>query len=161
MKQAVKWLDQNIELCILSVLLCMIACTMLVQVICRYCLNSALSWPEELSCYMHIWYCFIGLSYATKKKIHLRVDTFLNIMPARVRNILEGVTSLSLLVFMVYMILAGIQVESTLMTNGQVSPAMRIPMWTVNLSLMAGCVLSVIRIGQAAFNKIKFGKGVA
>lgn len=154
MKRIIKWLDDNLELAILAFTLCMTAVLMLLQVICRYVFNHALSWPEELSCYMHIWYAFIGISYATKNNIHLRVDTFLKLMPEVVRKLCNLLSNIALIFFFLYMVRTGFGVERSLILNGQRSPAMQIPMWIVYLSLMTGCALALLRICQSVIRNI-------
>lgn len=47
---------------------------MALQVFMRYVLNASLSWPEELSRYLFIWFSFIGFSYVTKNDLHLKID---------------------------------------------------------------------------------------
>ncbi len=148
MKKALLWLDKNIEVVICSVLLCMVACLMMLQVFCRYVLNNALSWPEELASYIHIWYAMLGISYASKYGLHLRVDTVVNLLPKKIRAALNLVADISLLVFFLLMIKAGVGVVSKMAAANQVSAAMRIPMWIVYLSLLVGCVLATVRLIQ-------------
>ncbi len=155
MKKALVWLDKNFELVICSVFLCSLAVFMMLQVFCRYVLNSALSWPEELSCYLHIWYAMLGISYATKNGLHLRVDTVINLFPKPVRSFFNLVADLMLLVFFVYMVKVGIGVTGGLMQDHQLSSALRIPMWIIYCSLAVGCVLATFRLLQKWYFNIK------
>lgn len=119
---------------------------MMIQVFCRYVLNNSLTWPEELSCYAHIWYAMLGISYATRRGLHLRVDTLVNILPKPARVALNFLADLMLMVFFIYMVYYGVGVVATVYQTNQVSPAMRVPMWTIYISLLIGCAMAAIRL---------------
>ena len=51
----IKWLDDNLEECLLIILLIIITCLMGIQVFCRYILNNSLSWSEELTRFLFIY----------------------------------------------------------------------------------------------------------
>ena len=44
------------------------------QVFCRYVLNHALAWPEEMSRVFFIWLAYSGFAVVTKEENHLRID---------------------------------------------------------------------------------------
>ncbi len=46
----------------------------LLQVFCRYVLNSALSWPEELARFAFVWFVFLGASLVTRRARHITID---------------------------------------------------------------------------------------
>ena len=71
--KALRWLDEHFEQAILTMLLSLIVLIMLLQVIMRYVFNNSLSWPEELSRILFVWFTFIGLSYATAKQSHVKM----------------------------------------------------------------------------------------
>ena len=152
--KALKWLDDNLELLICSILTVILACTMILQVFCRYVLNHALTWPEEAACYIHLWYAFIGISYASKNGLHLRVDTFVNLFPQKVRTVFAVLADVTLLVFFVYMVYVGVGVTANLIQTNQLSSALRLPMWIVYLSLAVGCAMAALRTIQVYVQKI-------
>jgi TRAP-type C4-dicarboxylate transport system permease small subunit len=155
MKKVIQWLDKNIELFICSILLCLLACFMMLQVICRYVLNNALSWPEELSCYIHIWYAMLGISYATKYGLHLRVDTVVNLFPQKIKGFFNILADIMLAIFYVYMIKVGIKVVGDVFATNQLSSAMKLPMWIVYASLLVGVALAIIRLVQKWYFDLK------
>lgn len=161
MKKALIWLDNNFELVICSVFLCSLAFFMMLQVFCRYVMNNALSWPEELSCYLHIWYAMLGISYATKNGLHLRVDTVINLFPKPVRSFFNLLADVMLMIFFVFMVKVGIGVTASLIRDHQLSSALRIPMWIIYCSLAVGCALALFRLLQKWYftiKKMKTGK---
>lgn len=154
MKNTLKWLDENLELLICSILTVLLACCMILQVFCRYVLNNALTWPEEAACYLHLWYAFIGISYASKHRLHLRVDTIINILPKKVQKVLNVVADITLMIFFLYMVRIGITVTADLIRTNQLSSALRLPMWIVYLSLAVGCAMAAVRTVQIYAQKL-------
>ena len=154
MKKILKWIDEKAELSLLIIAMMVIACLVMLQVICRYVFNHSLSWPEELATYIHVWYCFLGLSYATSHGLHLRADAFVKIMPPGLRKVLEVVADLALLFFFGYMTYIGIGVIRSMQIQNQLSPALRLPLWIVYLSLLVGSILSVIRLFQKYLRRL-------
>lgn len=46
----------------------------LLQVFCRYMLNSALSWPEEMARFAFVWFVFLGAALVTRRARHITID---------------------------------------------------------------------------------------
>ena len=155
MLKLLKWLDKNVELLICSIALVGLFICMLLAVLFRYMLNNSLPWPEELGCYLFIWFSLVGVAYSTKEGIHLRVDVLVNAMPKPVRMALNAVSELVMTVFFLYMSAAGMRAIADIMSNGTTSPAMRIPMWLVYLSFWLGCVLSLVRLAQSWYRRLR------
>ena len=74
MKKILKWLDRHFEEALMSVFLCGIVIMMSTHVFCRYVLRHPLTWTEEATRYMFIWFVFMGVSYGIRNGTHIRVD---------------------------------------------------------------------------------------
>ena len=48
----VKWLDKNLELVILAIMLAVMCCLSFANVIMRYAFHHALTWSDEICCYL-------------------------------------------------------------------------------------------------------------
>lgn len=55
------------------------------QVFCRYVLNAALAWPEEVSRWLFAWVVFLGMAIAVRRNGHIRIDMGLDLLPTKVR----------------------------------------------------------------------------
>lgn len=53
------------------------------QVICRYGLNSSLDWPEDVSLMMMIWVAFAVAPIAYRSGANVALDTFARMLPGR------------------------------------------------------------------------------
>ncbi len=69
-----------------------------INVVLRYGFNSNLGITEELARYMFVWLTFLGAISAFAKNTHVGVDTFLRRMPAGLRNIVQILSDIAMLV---------------------------------------------------------------
>lgn len=83
MKKGLRWLDQNLEECLMVFLLAAMTVIMGIQVFSRYALGMALTWSEELTRYLFIWAGFLSVSYCTKKCISIKIEQFVALFPKR------------------------------------------------------------------------------
>ncbi|WP_249260936.1 TRAP transporter small permease [Virgibacillus pantothenticus] len=118
------------------------------QVIMRYVLGSSLSWSEELARYCFIWSVYIGISYGVKRKRHISVDVLLVMLKERGRLILTILTNCLFIIFAAIIIYYGADITIRLLSWGQDSPALQIPMGVVYLAAPIGLGLCIIRLMQ-------------
>ena len=126
---------------------------MFVGVVFRYVFNSSLSWSEELSRYLFIWFIFLSTSYAVTEKAHIRVESLNRVVPKKIRpyiNIVGKIIWFALGLFVTYL---GIKYAMTM--NGSVSAAMKIPMSIVYLGIPLGYFLMSLRLLSQIIESIK------
>jgi len=78
------------------------------QVFFRYVLNSSLTWPEELARFVFTWIIFLGAALAIRDGLHIRIDLIVERLPRRVGKWLRAFTDGLMLVFLVVMVILGI-----------------------------------------------------
>lgn len=145
--KVLKWLDDNFEEKLLSIILWAMVIVMGVQVVARYVFNSSLSWSEELLRYLFIWLAFLGMSYCVKKGSHMRIDIIEQLVP-KTKNIFMVIGDVCFLIFAIYMIGPGFTVIEKIKNSGQISPAAGIPMYIIYSVLLFDFILVVVRILQ-------------
>lgn len=69
------------------------------EVVCRYLLNASLPWSEELSRYLFIWVCFLGVGIAFLRGAHISVDSLARRFPGPARLLLEKTVGILFLAF--------------------------------------------------------------
>ena len=67
-------LDRIVWWCLAGVMAAM-SLAMLVQVLCRLFLGTAIIWAEEFAVLLFAWSIFLGAAYAQKDDSHLSIDT--------------------------------------------------------------------------------------
>lgn len=150
--KVLKWLDDNFEETILLVFLIIITTVMSVQIVLRL-FNSALTWSEELVRFLFVWSGFLSISYCFKKQISIKIEQIVDMFPKKVNAGVKLLEKVILLVFYFFMIQYAYDYFTRAIASGQLSPAMQIPMYTIQIAPLVGFILSVIRLIQGIFEK--------
>jgi TRAP-type C4-dicarboxylate transport system permease small subunit len=138
-------------------LLVMIAIVFL-QVALRF-IGHSNSWSEELSRYIYLWECWVGLSFCQKYHEHIRITALLDLFPPLGKKIMELIVMVMCGAFTVVLIYLGLQMVGYLIALGTATPYMRIPYWIVYAALPVGCIGYILRLMIDAYALIT-GKDV-
>lgn len=128
-----KILDKCIEKFIVFILAFMVFVA-LYQVASRYVFNSPSTISEELLRYCLIWLAMLGSAYSFGLRDHMSMSFFVEKFDENVQRILSMVSEMIIILFSASVLLYG-GVNITLLTMGQVSAALGIPMGYVYLIL--------------------------
>lgn len=145
--KVLRWLDKHFEECFMFFIIWFVVATSFLQIIMRYVLKSSLAWPEELNRYLFIWFSYMALSYSVRYNCHTRIDIFETLLP-KLKKPLGYVCDLGFAFFCVYMLKPGYKVVAQLISSGQTSSAMKLPMFLVYLALFLGLIFSLLRLLQ-------------
>lgn len=150
-----RWLDDNLEEVLLILLLACMVLVMGIQIAARYFFNYSLSWSEELTQYLFVWSVFLSISYCVKKRISIKIEQFLSILPARgqtglrlLRHTLVLAFCLIMLPYCVTYVRQSIDLQAT-------SAALHLPMYYIQSAPLVGFVLLTIRVLQAWLREAK------
>ena len=159
MKKTLSWLNTNLEECVLNLLLIGMTFIMGIQVFCRYALGMSLSWSEELTRYLFIWCGFLSVSYCSAKCLSIKIEQFVAIFPRKGKAIFKLVNHTFELIFFFYMIPFAFSYMMSAVKSGQLSPALRIPMYYVQAAPLVSFILVAFRILQRWFIELKVAQG--
>ncbi len=147
----IKWLDKNFEEFLLTILLFLMTIIMGIQVFSRYILGHSLTWSEELTRYLFIWSSFLSISYCTRKCISIKIEQFLHKFSTKDQILLKIVNHLIEITLFLYLIPAAFLYVKAAVVSEQVSPALGIPMYLIQIAPLVGFSLVVLRIIQRIF----------
>ena len=120
------------------------------QVGSRYLIGSPLVWTEELSSNLLIWMTFLGAAAIQRSDSHVRVELLEELAGRRFTQALFALFDAVIIVFLVAMVVGGIQLMGQL--EYERTPAMRIPIaWVVSVVPLT----SAIMVFYTAINMIK------
>ena len=112
------------------------------QVFQRYVLHYTPPWSEELSVYLMIWFGMLGIAAGVRRSSHMALHFFANKLPKKVQSLLQILTSLMIIA---YVVVVGWQgVELVELTMSQRSAAMGVPVGYVYLALPVSAGLIII-----------------
>jgi len=98
----------------------LVAMVMLItaQVFCRYVLNFSISWAEELSLLLMVWFSFIAMAIGVKHKLHISIELFASFLPQSIqRGVIAKISDLSIIAIGFVFVYHGI----LLVQNGMMS----------------------------------------
>jgi TRAP-type C4-dicarboxylate transport system permease small subunit len=144
----VRWLDSHFEELLIGVFSLIMTVVIAIQIFMRYVMDNSLSWSEELARYCFIWLVYLGISLAVKKQRHMSVDVMFLVLKGKAKIVLSMIANLLFLSFSSFAIFYGFQISMKLLTWGQVSPALDIPIGLVYLATPVGMGLTAIRLIQ-------------
>lgn len=144
-----KFLDEHIEEYIVVVCLGTMSVLIFAQVFLRYVMENSLSWSEELSRYLLIWMVNVGISYAVKKKTHVRITALDTVLSPPLKKALDILSNLLILGFAGTITILSFQVVTFNFRMGQMSQALEfLPIWVVYLAVPVGFALTCFRVVQ-------------
>jgi len=150
-----KKIDDHFEEVILVFLMSSMSLLIIAQIFMRYVMNSSLTWSEELARYMFVWLTYIGVAYGVKKNSHVCVEAIVAIFPFKIKLLTYLIAQFLFLLFSCLMIYEGMVLSIKILSFGQLSPALGIPMGYVYLAPAFGFVVVFIRLFQNIFTESK------
>lgn len=144
----VKWLDKNFELVILSIMLAVMCCLSFANVIMRYAFHHALTWSDEICCYLLALSAFYCLPCAVRHGVSIKVDTFTTMMPEGLQKILGLVCDGVMILLLAYLFKGTQELIAKAALIHQASPALGIPVADIYRAMAFGILLGIFRYAQ-------------
>ncbi len=93
MRLIIRWIDHYFEEVVCGLLLCGLMILLGAQVVLRYVFGMSISWHEEVTRLCFVWFAYFGASMAVQREGHIRVTSFILVLPEGV--IRHGVVMLA------------------------------------------------------------------
>lgn len=129
---------------VIGIALLIITLILTVNVVGRYGFGVSLTFGEELATYTIIWITFVGSGICVKKGIHVSVDAFINFMPVSLKKIFIIFGQLMGLAFSAMLVYIGVKICVIVSASGQLSAAMRIPMFIAYAAIPVGAFYMLV-----------------
>lgn len=143
-----RWLDQNAEKMLAVVLLAAIVILIFANVIMRYVMNASLTWGEELTLWLFVWFVWIGVSYAFHTGDHVRITVLRDLTGPRGSLIVDAIVALMVLVFLAVLTYECVKLIMMPFVASQSSVVLGLPIPILYASAPVGAALSAIRVIQ-------------
>lgn len=106
-----------------------------------------LDWTFELTIFTMIWAIFIAGARVTGRGEHVRVDSFLGLLPPMLRRVLAVLTGIGGIAMAIFLVHAGIGVvDDAIRWNERSASSLRVPLWIYYLSLPTGMALLALHL---------------
>ena len=157
MKAILNFLN-NIESYVCRALLATFVCLLFTQIISREVFSHSVSWIEELSTYMFVWWGYLGASHAAKMGAHNRVTFQFRAFSKRTIDYIEGIADLFWIFFNVYFIYLSMDSVFNKMNKFWKSQTLGVALKYIYIILPIAFALMTFRVIQV--NYLKLVKGV-
>lgn len=144
----------NIESYICRTLLAGFVLLLFAQIISREMFHHSLSWSDELSTYMFVWFVFFGASYAAKLSAHNRVTFQFKLLPPKVGVFLTALSDLIWVCFNCYFVYLSYDFVFNRMNLFWKSQTLGVPMKYFYMVLPIAFALMTVRILQVNYYKL-------
>lgn len=146
--RALTWLDRNFERYTVGALLAAIVLLISVNVFMRYVLNASLSWGEELTLWLFVWFVWVAVSYAFQQGSHVRITFVRDVFSPSRQRMFEVVVDLLVIGFLGILTVQCVKLMLQPFVISQNSVVLGLPIPVLYASAPVGAVLSILRVTQ-------------
>lgn len=145
----------KIEETLLSFSVLGMAAILIAGVIARAVFNSSLTFTEELGQALNMAVTFLGIGYCARKARHISMSVVFDLVGIKIKKSLMCVITILTGVIMFYLAYISIRYTINVFNLGRVTPALRIPMWIIYLTVPLGFILGGIEYIRAFVKNIQ------
>lgn len=126
------------------------------QIIMRSIFNNSLVWSEELTRYIFIWQIWMGVSIAQRDKQHIKVELLFSFVKnEKAKSVIDIVATTIWVAFSAFLLVNGTQLVQQMISRGNVSSAMRLPMYLVYIVLPLSAFVLCLRLAAQIVEDVK------
>lgn len=140
---------ENFEKNVANISLATLVLVLLLQVFFRYVLKIGISWSEEVSRFLFIWFVYISASYAVQVGTHIRVSLVVDFMPASLQRPMQIISDFLWIGFNAIVIVSGVQLITGMIEYPVYSTSLLVPMAVIYIIIPLSHALMIVRILQS------------
>src|SRR5690625_3729423 len=140
---------------IIGIALMIVTFLLFINIILRFFFSSGITWAEEFIRYSIIWITFIGASVCFQRGSHIAVDLLIDFVPKKMKKLLATIIHLLSIVFMIFIIIYGIELVVFSKETGHLAAALQIEMYWIYLAMPVGAALSLVQIIIQTVNTLR------
>ena len=157
LRNSLAWLN-DIETLVCEWLLALFVILLFAQIVSRQVFNHSLSWSEELSTYMFVWFAYLGAVVAAKMSAHNRVTVHFQFMPKWLATTLMTVGDLLWVAFNLYFVWLSYDFVFNRMNLFWKSQTLGVPMKYIYMILPIAFTLMSIRVLWTIYLRVVKGE---
>lgn len=148
----------RIETTILGCGIIAMALNTIANVFGRYVFNQSIYFSEELNEFLIVIVTFMGLGYATRKGIHIRMSAIYDALPVKARKGLMIVISATTAVMMATLAWYAFEYVQKVASRGRITPALQLPLYLTYIWVVVGLVLTAFQYLLTALRNLNFAE---
>nr|WP_272209806.1 TRAP transporter small permease [Marinicella sp. W31]MDC2875635.1 TRAP transporter small permease [Marinicella sp. W31] len=149
----------KLELILSNLSLVALVTILAMQVFFRYVLHTGLTWSEEISRFVFIWFVYISASLAARRGSHIRITLFIRWFPGGEKYALLLADTIWI-VFNAFVVAAGIMLISRTLKYPIYSTALFLPLAFIYSVIPIAHTLMILRIIERQWMCFRHGVSV-
>lgn len=145
------------ELILANASLAALVLVLAAQIFFRYVLHIGLSWSEEISRFVFVWFVYISASLAAQRGSHIRVTLFARLLPVPDRFVFL-LADLVWVVFNAFVVAAGVMLVTRTLKYPVYSTSLFIPLAYIYLVIPLAHALMILRIIERQWRAWRYGE---
>ena len=146
----------KLEALILSWGILIMAVNTIANVCGRYIFHRSIYFSEELNEFLIVFVTFMGLGYATRKGIHIRISVVYDLLPQRFRKAMMIIISATTAVMMGILAWYAFEYVQKVAIRGRVTPALQLPLYLTYIWVIIGLFLAALQYFLTALRNLDF-----
>lgn len=152
-KSIFNWISK-VEEFVLAYAMILMAFLTILNVFTRSIFNYSLASAQELTQFLIILICFVGLSYGARRARHIRMTALYDQLSQPVRKILMTFITATTALLMFYLAYHAFHYVYIVFDLGSVSPVLEVPLFIVYLAAPLGLIMAGIQYTLAAIKNV-------
>ncbi|MEP4037370.1 TRAP transporter small permease [Pseudophaeobacter sp.] len=148
----------RIEVLILSWGVILMAVNTIANVFGRYVFNQSIYFSEELNEFLIVIVTFMGLGYATRKGIHIRMSAIYDVLPIKVRKALMVLIAATTAAMMAVLAWYALEYVQKVASRGRITPALQLPLYLTYVWVVIGLTLASFQYLLTALRNLNFAE---
>ncbi|MCG7521462.1 TRAP transporter small permease [Ruegeria sp. Ofav3-42] len=148
----------RIEVWILGWGIILMATNTIANVFGRYVFNQSIYFSEELNEFLIVIVTFMGLGYATRKGIHIRMSAIYDALPIKMRKGLMVVITATTAVVMAVLAWYALEYVQKVASRGRITPALQLPLYLTYVWVVVGLTLAAFQYLLTAIRNLNFAE---
>lgn len=124
----------------------------------RYVFNQSIYFSEELNEFLIVIVTFMGLGYATRKGIHIRMSAIYDALPIKLRKGLMVVIAATTAVVMAVLAWYALEYVQKVASRGRITPALQLPLYLTYVWVVIGLTLASFQYLLTAIRNLNFAE---
>ncbi|WP_170379402.1 TRAP transporter small permease [Ruegeria atlantica] len=146
----------RIEIWILGWGTTLMAVNTIANVFGRYVFNQSIYFSEELNEFLIVIVTFMGLGYATRKGIHIRMSAIYDALPVKLRKGLMVVIATTTAIVMGVLAWYAFEYVQKVASRGRITPALQLPLYLTYVWVVIGLALASFQYLLTAIRNLNF-----
>ncbi|HZZ95277.1 MAG TPA: TRAP transporter small permease [Usitatibacter sp.] len=155
MRQAIDWVDRNVEYVLNVLFYGYIIVIIFTEVVARYVLHSSIVWAEETAIYAFIWMSYLSTARLVRSRAHLAFTLFRDAMPRlpQLLCLLLADACLATVAVVVVLYMWAPLMDSV--SYRQTMQGANLPIWIATAAVPVGWLVVLVRVLQRAWDAIR------